>query len=197
MADIRREYPGDIGWPAEPMSRIRRSNMRTLLTYYSRTGCNERACRCIEDELHRNSIPYDVEQIIPTREFSSKSIDEIWMEAFREEPQSIEPTIHDLQNYDIIVLMFSEWSTRISTPMLRYIVDNRDRFPNEILVLFMCRGVRFLRKKRMVKALRYVGRDVLACIALDCDRAGSDDFERTVRGFIRRFHRAFRNMSAE
>jgi len=98
--------------------------MRALVAYYSRTGNNEKLVNELQAKL-----ACDIEKIVDTANRKG-----IWgylnggRQAYMKRMSKIEPVHKDPSNYDLVILAYPLWSSRMPPAIRSYIFENKSKF---------------------------------------------------------------------
>src|SRR5512143_1474864 len=105
--------------------------MNALVVYFSRSGHTEQVARRVADALHA-----DVE---PISEKTSRSgllgYLRSGFEAATRRIPTIEPPVHDLSSYDLVVIGTPIWNASVSSPVRAFLERNRKNLKR---VAFFC-----------------------------------------------------------
>ncbi|WP_409199501.1 flavodoxin family protein [Methanobrevibacter sp. DSM 116169] len=100
--------------------------MGTLVVYYSRTNITKLLAMDIQKELNCK-----IEDIIDKKDRSgSLNYFLSALDALRKKPANIEPTLKDPSDFHLTIIATPVWAGTMSTPILTYIKENRDKFNN-------------------------------------------------------------------
>lgn len=98
--------------------------MKTLITYYSRTGTNEKMAKIMHDK-----IGGDLEKIISKTNYGGILG---WLkggkEAMKKDKCEIEPVKFNPKDYELTVIIAPLWAGVVPPPARTYIVQNRENF---------------------------------------------------------------------
>ena len=100
--------------------------MKTLVVYYSRTQITKKVAERIASELNA-----DLEEIIDTKSRSGPLGYLIsCYDALRGKTTILKPIKNDPSNYDLVIVGTPVWAGTMSTPILTYLSENKDKFKN-------------------------------------------------------------------
>jgi len=95
-----------------------------LIAYYSRTGNTKKVAEALNNEL-----ACDIEEIQSVKSYAGMGG---WFLAGKEGSKKvlaeIKPSIHNVADYDLVILGTPIWGWNISSPLRGYTVMNEDKF---------------------------------------------------------------------
>jgi flavodoxin len=105
--------------------------MKILVVYYSRTNITKNVAIKIQQDLNA-----DLEEIIDKKDRSGtlaylKSAGDAVLNKLAD----IEPIKKDPADYDLVIIGTPVWASTMATPVLTYLIENKDKFKN---VSFFC-----------------------------------------------------------
>jgi flavodoxin len=105
--------------------------MKILVVYYSRTNTTKNVAIKIQQELKA-----DLEEIVDKKNRSGTiSYLTSAVETVLNRPADIEPIKKNPSDYDLIIIGTPVWASTMATPILTYLIENKDKFKN---VSFFC-----------------------------------------------------------
>jgi len=111
--------------------------MNILITYYSRTHVTEKIALKIKEELSlKEELNCDLEEIIDKKNRSGPISYLIsGLQAARSIPADINQIEKNPNEYDLVIIGTPVWAGTISTPILSYLNENKEKFKD---VAFFC-----------------------------------------------------------
>ena len=105
--------------------------MNILITYYSRTNITEKVAIKLKEELN-----CDLEEIIDKKNRSGPISYLIsGFQAARSIPANIKEIEKSPENYDLVIVGTPVWAGTMSTPILAYLKENKEKLNN---IAFFC-----------------------------------------------------------
>lgn len=151
--------------------------MKTLVTYYSRTGTT----RKVGEEIAKK-LGAEIEEIKDTVDRSgAKGYLISGRDAMKRRLTKLEPAKSDLSEFDLVIIGTPIWGWNMSVPVRTFIIENKDKFKN---VAFFCTMGGSGNERAFSEMEKIIGKKPKVTLALKTIEVVKDSFLEKVQKFI-------------